>query len=320
MIYVNDIIIIGNDPTERVKLEQELMREFVIKNLGKMKYFLGIEVAHSKNGMMLSQQKYILDLLAETGFMDCRPAKIPIEVNHKLNLNEDEQKINAREYQRLVRRLIYLAHTRPDISNDVNILSQFMHSPRISHFQAAHRTLRYLKGTTGLGLHFKRSSMICLNAYTDSDFVGSLSDRRSTSGYCIFLAGNLVIWRSKKQDVVARSSTEAEFRALAHELTEIIWIKRILQDLKIKINGSCNIFCDNQSTIRVAHNPVQHDRMKHVSIDIHYIKETLEQNNICIPYIQSVEQRADVLTKGLPKEHYMKLGSKLGLIDIHSLA
>ena len=162
--------------------------------------------------------------------------------------------------------------------------------------------------------------MICLDAYTDYDFAGSLSDRRSTSGYCIFLARNLVIWRSKKQDVVARSSTEAEFRALAHGLTEIIWIKRILHDLKIKINGSCNIFCDNQSTIRVAHNPVQHDRMKYVSIDRHYIKEILEHNNIRIRYIQSAEQRANILTKGLPKEHFMKLRGKLGLMDIHSLA
>ena len=320
VIYVDDIIITGNDPTERAKLEQGLKQEFAIKNLGRMKYFLGIEIAYSKNGILLSQQKYVLDLLVETGFMDCRPAKTPMEVNHKLNLNENEPETNAGEYQRLVGRLIYLAHTRPDISYAVNILSQFMHSPRLSHLQAAHRVLRYLKGTTGLGLHFRKSGMICLDAYTDSDFAGSLSYRRSTSGYCLFLAGNLVIWRSKKQDVVARSSTEAEFRALAHGLTEIIWIKRILQDLKIEINGTCNVFCDNQSTIRVAHNPVQHDRMKHVSIDRHYIKETLEQNNIQIPYIQSAEQRADVLTKGLPKEHFMKLRSKLGLMDIHSSA
>ena len=203
-------------------MEQGLKQEFTIKNLGRIKYFLGIEIAYSKNGILLSQQKYVLDLLAETGFMDCRPAKTPMEVNHKLNLNENEPETNAGEYQRLVGRLIYLAHTRSDISYAVNILSQFMHSPRSSHLQAAHRVLRYLKGTTGLGLNFRKSGMICLDAYTDSDFAGSLSDRRSTFGYCLFLAGNLVIWRSKKQDVVAHSSTEAEFRALAHGLTEII--------------------------------------------------------------------------------------------------
>ena len=113
-----------------------------------------------------------------------------------------------------------------------------MHSPRVSHLQAAHRVLRYLKGTTGWGLHFKRQGMISLDVYTNSDFAGSLIDRKSTTGYCIFLAENLVVWRSKKQEVVARSSTKAEFRALAHELTEVMWIKGILQDLKIKMDDN----------------------------------------------------------------------------------
>ena len=241
-------------------------------------------------------------------------------MNDRLTLKEDEQETNIGNYQRLVGRLIYLSHTRPDISYVVNILSQFMHSPRVSHLQAAHRVLRYLKGTTGWGLHFKRQGMISLDIYTDSDFAGSLIDRRSTTGYCIFLAGNLVIWGSKKQEVVARSNTEAEFRALAHGLTEVMWIKGILQDLKIKMDCPTIAFCDNQSTIRVAHNPMQHDRMKHVDIDRHYIKETLEQNDINTRYIGSSEQRADALTKGLIKEQFMKLTNKLGLINIHSSA
>ena len=145
-------------------------------------------------------------------------------------------------------------------------------------------------------------------------------DRRSTTGYCIFLVGNLVVWRSKKQEVVARSSTEVEFRALAHGLTEVMWIKGILQDLKIKMDSPTIVFCDNQSTIRVSHNPVQHDRMKHVDIDRHYIKETLEQNDIKTCYIGTSEQRADVLTKGLIKEQFMKQTNKQGLINIHSSA
>ena len=218
------------------------MRESAIKDLGRMKYFLGIEVAHSQNGVILSQHKYILDLLAETRFTDCQPTKTPITVNHKLNLNNDEQQTKTGNYRRLVGRLINLVHTRLNISFAVNILNQCLHSPRISHLQATHRVLRYLKGTTRLGLHFKRPSMICLDAYTDSNFARSLFDHRSTIGYCIFLAENLVTWTSKKQDILACSSTEAEFRALDHGLTEIMWIKRILQDLKIKINGSCHNF------------------------------------------------------------------------------
>ena len=281
VIYVDDIIITGNDKEERIRLEQSLTNEFAIKNLGRMKYFLGIEVAYSKDGIILSQQKYILDLLTDTGFINCQPTKTPIEVNHKLTLNKDEQETDIGNYQRLIGRLIYLAHTRPDISYVVNTLSQYMHSPRISHLQAAHRVLRYLKGTTGWGLHFKHQGMMSLDTYTDSDFASSLVDRRSTTGYCVFLAGNLVTWRSKKQEVVARSSTEAEFRALAHGLTEI------LKDLNIEQQGPTRVFCDNQSTIKVAHNPVQHDKMKHVSIDRHYVKETIEENNISIPYISS---------------------------------
>ena len=287
VIYVDDIIITGSDMEERIRLEQTLMNEFAITKVGRMKYFLGIEVAYSKNGIILSQQKYILDLLTDTGFINCQPAETPIEVNHKLTLNKDEQETNIRNYQRLIERLIYLAHTRPDISYVVNTLSQVMHSPRISHLQAAHRVLRYLKGTTGWCLHFKHQGMMSLDTYTDYDFVSSLVDRRSTTRYCVFLARNLVTWRSKKQEVVARSSTEAEFRELAHGLTEIMRIKGIYKDLKIEPQGPTRVFCDNQSTIKVAHNPVQHDKMKHVSIDRHYVKETIEENNISIPYISN---------------------------------
>ena len=317
---VDDIIITGDDSEERIKLEQELMEEFSVKNLGQMKYFLGIEVAHSSNGIILSQQKYIIDLLTETGFADCQPAKTPIEVKHQLTWTENEPETNIGNYQRLVGKLIYLLHTRPDIAYAVNCLSQFMDNPRVSHLQAGHRVLRYLKGTTGWGLHFKRQGTLSLDAYTDSDFAGSLTDCRSTTGYCTFLAGNLITWRSKKQEVVARSTTEAEFRALSHGLTELVWIKGILKDLHIKLESPTRIFCDNQSAIKVAHNPIQHDRMKHVSIDRHYITEMLEQHDIDTPYIATSEQRADVLTKGLPKEQFMKLTCKLGLIDIHSSA
>ena len=197
------------------------MKEFAIKNLKRMKYILGIEIAHSSNGIILSQHKYNIDLLVEIDFTDCQPAKTPIEVNHRLALKEDEQETNIGNHQRLVGKLIYLSQTRLDISYVVNILSQVMHS-RISYLQAAHSVLRYLVGITGWGLHFKCQGMISLDVYIDSDFTSSLIDHRSTTGYCIFLPGNLVVWRSKKQKVVTRFRTEAEFRALAHRLGEVM--------------------------------------------------------------------------------------------------
>ena len=140
-------------------------------------------------------------------------------------------------YQRLVGRLIYLSHTRLDIAYAVSVISQFMHSPKEVHLQATHRVLKYLRGAPRKGILFKRNGGLILEAYTDADYAGSIVDRRSTSGYCTFLGGNLVTRRSKKQGVVARSSAEAEFRAMAQGVCELLWQKIILEDLKIKWDG-----------------------------------------------------------------------------------
>lgn len=165
-------------------------------------------------------------------------------------------------YQRLVGKLIYLSHTRPDIAYAVSVVSQFMHSPKEVHLQAVHHVLHYLKANPSKGILFKRNTGLVLEAYTDADYAGSVVDRRSTSGYCTFLGGNLVTWRSKKQNVVARSSAEAEFRAMAQGVRELFWLKIILEDLKVKWEGPMKLYYDNKSEISIAHNPVQHDRTK----------------------------------------------------------
>ena len=137
-------------------------------------------------------------------------------------------------YQRLVGRLIYLSHTRPDIAFVVSLISQFMHQPKEAHLQAALRIVQYLKGTPGKGILFKRNKSVSLEAYTDADYAGSFVDRRSIAGYCTFLGGNLVTWKSKKQSVVARSSAEAEFRAMTQGICELLWLNIILDVLKIR--------------------------------------------------------------------------------------
>ena len=174
-----------------------------------------------------------------------------------------------------------------------------MHSPRVSHLQEAHRVLWYLKGTTRWSLHFKHRGTLTLNAYTYSDFDCSLIEHKLTTGYCTFLAWNLITWKSKKQEVVSRSITEVQIRALAHALNKVIWIKEVLEHLKIHIEDETKIFCDNQSTINVSCNLVQHDRIKHVNINRHWIKETLDKYDIITPLVGSFEKLADLSTKGL---------------------
>ena len=181
----------------------------------------------------MTQQKYILDLLDETKHMDCRISDTPIEANHKLKLDDKDPHIEMSSYQKLIGKLLYLSHTRPDICYTVNVLSQFMHSPRVSHFQAANRVLRYIKKTTGLGITYKPTSKLDLVLYTDSDFAGSRVDYRSITSYCTFMGGNLETWRSKKQSVVSKSSTEAEFRAMSKGVDEVMWINNILNELQI---------------------------------------------------------------------------------------
>jgi hypothetical protein len=184
-VYVDDMIITGDDPLEVTKLKENLCAQFEVKDLGQLRYFLGIEIARSPKGIILSQQKYVLDLLKDTCMILCRPSSTPIEKNHKM-CAEFGDPVNKERYQKLVGRLIYLCHTRPDITYVVSMVSRYMHDPRSGHMKAIYRILRYLKGSPGKGLWFKRNGHLDVEGYCDADWASSLDDRRSTSGYCVF--------------------------------------------------------------------------------------------------------------------------------------
>jgi hypothetical protein len=318
IIYVDDMIVTGNDPNEISSLQRYLASNFDMKQLGDLKYFLGIEVARSKHGIFLSQRKYVLDLLTETGMLGCKPIDTPIEQNHKNFHCADALSTDRGRYQRLVGKLIYLSHTRPDIAYAVNVVSQFMHDPKKPHMDAVERILRYLKSAPGKGLLFSNHGHLKVEGYTDADWAGSADDRKSTAGYFTFVGGNLVTWRSKKQQVVARSSAEAEFRGMAVGICELLWIKSLLKDLGYEQEDAMKLYCDNKSAIEIAHNPVQHDRTKHVEIDRHFIKEKIEAGIITFPFVKSEQQLADMLTKAVTSRALSGSLDKLGMCDIHA--
>jgi hypothetical protein len=276
IMYVDDIVLTGDDLDEMKLLQEYLATEFKMKSLGQLKYFLGIEVARSAQGISLSQRKYVIDLLTETGMLACKPASTPMETNHKLKIFPHQVPTDIGRYQRLVGRLIYLTHTRPDIAYAISVVSQFMHAPNEEHMDAVNRIIRYLKGAPGKGLLFLKTGVSSIIGYTDADWAGDQTTRKSTSGYFTFVEGNLVTWRSKKQKVVARSSAKAEFRGIAHGVCELLWIKRILIDLGTQYPYPMSLHCDNKAAIAIAQNPVQHDCTKHVEIDRHFIKEKLD--------------------------------------------
>ncbi|KAA0062636.1 putative mitochondrial protein [Cucumis melo var. makuwa] len=232
------------------QLKQRMGNEFEIKDLGNLKYFLGME--------------------------GCRLADTAIEFNCKPGNSDDQVLVDKEQYQCLVGKLIYLSHTCPDIFFVVSVVSQFMQAPYEEHMEAFKRIMRYLKTTHGKWLTFRKIDRKTIEAYTDSDWAGSIIGRKSTSGYCTFVWGNLVTWRSKKQSVVARSSVEAEYRAMSLGICEEIWLQKVLSDLHQECETLLNLFCDNKAAISIANNPIQHDRTKHVEIDRHFIKERLD--------------------------------------------
>jgi hypothetical protein len=315
-VYVDDIIITGDDEVEIKSLKKNLRKQFEVKDLGQLRYFLGIEIARSKKGIVLSLRKYVLDLLSETSMLGCQPASTPIDPNHKL-CSESGDPVNKERYQRLVGRLIYLCHTRPDISYDVSVVSRYMHDPRSGHLEAANQILRYLKGSPGKGLMFKSYGHLKVEGYCDADWANSLDDRRSTSGYCVFVGGNLVSWRSKKQPAVSRSTAEAEYRAMSQGLCEILWVRNLLSELKVLRKGPSMLYCDSKSAINIANNPVQHDRTKHVEIDRFFIKEKIDDHVVVLTHVTSGDQVADCLTKGLGLKECQLACNKMGMVDIH---
>ena len=246
----------------------------------------------SKKGIFLSQRKYALDLLNETGMSACSPVSTPMEENLKLGMHPKQIPANKERYQRLVGRLMYLAHTRPDLAYALSVVSQFMHAPSEEHMNAVIRILRYLKSSPGKGIMFTKGDNLDIEGYTDADWAGSIDDRRSTSGYFTFVGGNLVTWRSKKQEVVARSSAEAEYRGMAKGICELLWIRNLMQDLHIEQTSPMRLYCDNKAACDIAHNPVQHDRTKHVEVDRHFIKEKLEVKLIEVPHVRSEDRSA----------------------------
>jgi hypothetical protein len=193
-----------------------------------------------------------------------------------------------------------------------------MHSPFEEHLEAVYRILTYLKVNPGKGLFFKKTSERNVSIFIDADWAGSVTDRRLTSGYCTYVWGNLMTWRSKKQGVVARSSAEAEFRAMSQGICKGLWILRVLEELKMKIELPLKLFSDSKAAINIAHNPVQHDRTKHVEIDRHFIKEKLDVGIICLPFVTSSQQTTDILTKSLEKLTFEHLIDKLGMINIYA--
>ncbi|XP_021767835.1 uncharacterized protein LOC110732199 [Chenopodium quinoa] len=290
------------------------------QDLGSLKYFLGIEVSRSGSGIFLNQRKYILDLLRDQNMENCNAAPFPMSKGLRLNMDNGDLLGDPEVYRRLIGKLLYLNMSRPGISYVVQQISQFLGAPRKPHFDAALHVLRYLKGSLNFGLFYPTNSDFVLTGYNDADW-GTCSDSgRSLTGYCVFLGNSLISWKTKKQKVVSKSSTEAEYRSMSHTADELIWLERLLAELDITIPTPLTLYCDNVSAIHIAENPCFHEKTKHMrgksqKIDVHYIREQVQYGFIQLKHVRSVLQLADIMTKPLGSDQHRFLSSKIGLVN-----
>ncbi|KAI0502019.1 hypothetical protein KFK09_016964 [Dendrobium nobile] len=309
LVYVDDIILTGNNSSTITALLDSLHKRFNMRNLGSLHQFLGITAEKTNNGLLLYQSKYAESILARAGMTNCKALATPSNPKNN-DLTESSCFSNPTLYRQLVGALQYLTLIRPDIAYSVNRASQAMHKPTELHFAALKRILRYIRGTVHYGLPISGNSLT-LTSYSDFDWAGDLQDRKSTTGYCNFLGDSLVSWSVKKQSTIARSSTEAEYHALAATSTEIIWLRRLLQELDCPQTESTVLYCDNTSAIALANNPVYHARTKHIEIDCHFIRECIQNNSINVHHISTKDQLADLFTKSLPTARFKELKNKL---------
>lgn len=310
---MDDILVTGSNSTKIQSLISSLNSQFALKDLGNLNYFLGIQaVPTAHGGLLLTQTKYITDLLKKVNMDAAKPQSTPMVAGTKLFNDGTDLFEDPSLYKSTVGALQYVCVTRPEIAYSVNKVSQFMHKPLVSHWLCVKRILRYLQGTRNMGLLLQKSSSLRLSAMCDAGWASDPIDRRSTSGFCVFFGPNLISWMSKKQAVVSRSSTEAEYRSLALVVAELTWLKSLLSELFFPCSKEPPIvYCDNLSTVMLSANPILHSRTKHVELDLYFVREKVQQKLISVCHISAKDQIADALTKPLPKSQFHHLRSKL---------
>jgi histone deacetylase 1/2 len=321
LVYLDDIIILSSSASAIPRLIAQLGSSFLVKDLGPLHSFLGIEVSSpSPDRLSLCQHKYAPELLARAGMLKCSPVTTPMSLSKRLcsvhgdALSSEE----ATRYRTLVGGQQYLTMTKPDLSFVVNKVCQYLHEPRTPHLSAVKRILRYVHHTIDSGLQLYATPSTLLSTFSDANWAGSVDDQRSSGGYAIFNGGNLIAWSARKQSTVSRSSTESEYKTLANATAELIWVQSLLQELSVTQARPPVLWCDNIGATYLSSNPVFHARTKHIEVDFHFVRERVNKKQLQIRFISSKDQVADIFTKppSLPLFEHCKRNLNLLPVEI----
>ncbi|GJW68704.1 putative ribonuclease H-like domain-containing protein [Tanacetum coccineum] len=313
-VYVDDIIFGSTKKSWCDEFEALMKSRFQMSSMGELTFFLGLQVKQKPDGIFISQDKYVADILKKFDFASVKTASTPIETQKPLVKDEEASDVDVHLYRSMIGSLMYVTASRPDIMFAVCACSRFQVTPKTSHLSAVKRIFRYLKGKPKLGLWYPRESSFDLESYSDSDYAGANLDRKSTTGCCQFLGKRLITWQCKKQTIVATSTTEAEYVAAASCCGQVLWIQNQMLDYGFNFMNT-KIYIDNESTICIVKNPVYHSKTKHIAIRHHFIRDAYEKKLIQVLKIHTNDNVADLLTKAFDVSRFQFLVVSIGMIN-----
>ncbi|GJV25822.1 putative ribonuclease H-like domain-containing protein [Tanacetum coccineum] len=311
-VYVDDIIFGSTKKSWCNEFEALMKSRFQMSSMGELTFFLGLQVKQKPNGIFISQDKYVDEILKKFDFANVKSASTPIETQKPLVKDEEASDVDVHLYRSMIGSLMYVTASRPDIMFSVCACSRFQVTPKTSHLTAVKRIFRYLKGKPKLGLWYPRESTFDLESYSDSDYAGANLDRKSTTGGCQFLGRRLITWQCKKQTIVATSTTEAEYVAAASCCGQVLWIQNQMLDYGFNFMNT-KIYIDNESTICIVKNPVYHSKTKHIAIRHHFIRDAYEKKLIQVLKIHTNDNVADLLTKAFDVSRFQFLVVSIGM-------
>jgi hypothetical protein len=320
-VYVDDLLLACKDQNRMNRVKGDLAARFKMKDLGPVTYYLGIQVHRDRAKRLthLHQGTYVEKVVERFNLQDAKPVGVQLQPSAVFTPIHAEDSNFLRErpevpYASAVGAVLYSALcTRVDVAYAISQLSRFSSNPAKVHWEALKKLIRYLKGTSSWGLTYTGAKGLTLEVYSDANFSSCPNTSKSTSGQVVMLAGGAVDWKAKRQPIVALSTTEAEYVAMAEAAKSVLWHRELLMELGVPPEGPTVLHCDNMSAIALAQDPVHHERTKHIRRRFHFIREVLAAKEAVLKYCPTEQMLADVLTKALPKKRLVQLLQGMGL-------
>jgi hypothetical protein len=319
-LFVDDMIIsyVNRDEGEWLEIKSKLMGKYELSDEGEARVIVGMKLTRKNNYIYVDQRAYVKEKIDEFKMSECKTAKTPGYRN--IDLNHCKGEVDRQKYMKLVGSLIYALHTRPDITHATNMVCRHMSEPNATHMHAAMCVLRYLRGTVDFGLKYrnddgKYGSCVVLTGYSDADWANSKEDRKSTTGFCVYMNDNLVSWNTRKQRSVALSTAESEIMAVCEVVKEIKWMSMLLAEMGYIVRKPSTIWCDNRAAIYMTQHDHDHDRSKHIDIRTHFVRDEIKKKEVEVKWIETNDQTADIFTKPLSTQPFLTHRDKL-VVDV----